>query len=203
MKTTLKAIRGASPCDPGWKKLIKSLGGVRRFGLETPLSVSDVLDSNDMEDALWVLSHACGAEGERLCHLFACDVAERVLHIYEKHSPGDDRVRNAIAVKRRWIAGQAANEELNAAEKAAWAAEEAAWASWEAAGGSDWADRAAMEATWEAAWGSARAAAVDCARAAAWYARAAWDVAGAAGEDARDFEYDWQVQHLRELLTAE
>jgi len=36
-------------------------------------------------------------------HELACDFAENVLHIFEEAYPNDNRPRNAIEVKRRWI----------------------------------------------------------------------------------------------------
>ena len=68
--------------------------------------------------------------------LFAADCAERVLPIFEKRSPNDDRPRKAIEVARRFARGEATKEERaaagDAAGDAAWAA---AWAAaWDAAG---------------------------------------------------------------------
>jgi len=86
---------------------------------------------------------------ERTARLFACDCAERVLHLYEARYPDDDRPREAIRVARAFANGAATEDELAAAWAAAWAA------------------------GWDAGWDAARAAA----RAAAWAAArdAAWD----------------------------
>jgi len=46
---------------------------------------------------------------------FACDCAERVLAIYEDRYPHDDRLRRAIDIARRFAAGGASIEELQAA----------------------------------------------------------------------------------------
>ena len=109
---------------------------------------------------------------ERTLRLFACEVAEDVLWIYEKHCPGDTRVRECIEVSRRYAMGEATEEELAAAQDAASAA---AWTARDAA----WTARDAAWTAWDAAW-TARDAAWT-ARNAAWTARdAAWTARNAA-----------------------
>jgi hypothetical protein len=61
---------------------------------------------------------------DRVARLFACDCAERVLGIFEREYPGDNRPRECIAVARRYALGLASDTEL----AAAWvAARDAAW----------------------------------------------------------------------------
>lgn len=170
--TTFTALRKASACTEGYKKLAKHLGGIKNYGARTPIPVSEILTSNGLDDTLWTLAHACGDAGQRMCHLFACDAAERALHLYEDKYPGDMRPRRAIEVKRLWIDGKATDAE----RAAAWAAARAA--AWDAAN------------AW-AAW-AATVAARAAARAAAWDAANAWA--------ARDAELEWQICHLKELL---
>jgi hypothetical protein len=126
MQTTLSDIRAHKPCEEGYKKLVKHLGGVKAFGADTSFPVETILESNGLDDTLWVLSRACGEKGKIICHGFACDAAERVLHLYEDKYPGDKRVRNAIDVKRKWIRGEASDEELCAAANTVYAAANAA-----------------------------------------------------------------------------
>jgi len=105
-----------------------------------------------------------------LLHTFACDEAELALARYWKSD--DRRPHEAIACKRRWLRGEATDEELAAATaacRAAWVAAKAA-ATWDDAGDAAW------DAVWAVAW-----------------AAAAWD---AAGHDAGDA----QVSRLRDLL---
>jgi len=47
--------------------------------------------------------------------LFACDCAERVLHLYEREYPADDRPRRAIQVARDHAYGRATTAEFRAA----------------------------------------------------------------------------------------
>ena len=76
---------------------------------------------------------------DRTARLFACDCAERVLHIFETERPDDKRPRNAIDVSRRYADGQATKKELDATRDAVWAA----------------ARVAAMDAVWAAVWAAA------------------------------------------------
>jgi hypothetical protein len=111
---------------------------------------------------------------ERTARIFACDCAERILHLYEPVYPNDKRPRTAIEVARRFAEGKASEEEMVAVWAAARAAaKDAAW-------------DAARDAAWVAAWVAAR----DAARAAVW--AAAWAA-----------ERAWQTQHLCELLGIE
>ena len=73
------------------------------------------------------------AWNEKSARLFAADCAERVLPIYEKDYPDDDRPRKAIQAARDYANGKITEEELDAAgdaaRAAAWAAaRDAAWA---------------------------------------------------------------------------
>ena len=177
--TTLAAIRAAHPCEDGWRKLLGHLGKTAADDESLPLLT--VLDSNGLDDALWVLSKAM--PDDRLARHFGAWCAEQVLHLFEAERPEDMRPRQAIAVARddgataeqrdaAWAAARAAAEA--AAEDAAWAA---AWAAARAA-----AEAAAEDAAWAAAW-AARAAARAAAEAAA---DAAWRAARAAAEAAQE-----------------
>jgi len=115
--------------------------------------------------------------------LFACDVAEDVLPLFENVLPNDRRPRNAIEVARRFANGQATAQERYAAWAGAWDAARAAAraADWDAARAGAWdaARAAARDAAWAAARDAARAAAWD----AAWYAARAAARAGAGYAD--------------------
>lgn len=130
LTTTLKDIRAKSPCTDGWEKLLKHLDktGAEAKDDETPLSVLTVLESNGMDDALWVLDNCVNS---RICVLFACDCAESALHIFEKERPNDARPREAIKTARN---PNSTEEEMaaarDAARDAAWAARDA-WAAQE------------------------------------------------------------------------
>jgi hypothetical protein len=121
-----------------------------------------------------VLGPALETWNERTARLFACDCAERVLPLFERDHPNDERPRTAIATARRLANGQATADERAAAEAAAW------------------------DAAWDAAEAAARAAAGAAARAAA---RAA--AGNAAGNAARAGELHWQAEQLFRYLSGE
>jgi len=158
--TTLSRIREAQPCREGWEKLLAHLGKTKAD--DEPLQLMTVLDSNGLDDALWVLSYAM--PDDRLARHFQAWCAEQVLHIFEAERPNDMRVRDQIAMLR--------NDEATAAARVAARAA---------------ARDAARVAARVAARAAARAAAAgdaarDAARAAAAAGDAAWDAAGAAQE---------------------
>ena len=174
--TTLAAIRAASPCESGWKKLLAALGKTKADS--EPLDLLTVLNSNGLDDALWVMSFAM--PDARLARHFQAWCAEQVLHIFEAVRPDDRRVRDQIEMLRR---DDATKAERDAAWTSAWAAaRDAVRAS---AGG------AARDAAWasagEAAWDAAR----DAARASAGAS------AGGAWASARDA----QESRLRKMLN--
>ena len=145
--TTLAHIRAAKPCEEGWRKLLGSLG--KTGADDEALALLTVLDSNGLDDALWVLSYAM--PDDRLARHFQAWCAEQVLHLFEAERPDDTRVRDQIAMLRNDEADAAARD---AARDAAWAA--ARDAARAAARAAAWG--AARDAAWVAAWVAARAA---------------------------------------------
>ena len=140
------------------------------------------------EDRLWAVLREKFIPTPIL-HEFACRCAEDALSRIDNPDP---RSINAIVVKRRWIAGEATDEELAAAEAAAWVARTSAQDAVEAA------TLAAQTATWAA-------------RTAAWAAQAAtwatWTAARTAAQDAaeaaaRNAQVDMLTQMLREYVGA-
>ena len=102
--TTLARIRAALPCQGGWRKLLGSLG--KPSADDEPLDLLTVLDSNGLDDALWVLSFAM--PDDRLARHFHAWCAEQVLHLFEAERPNDTRVRDQIAMLRNDEADEAA-----------------------------------------------------------------------------------------------
>jgi len=168
--TTLAEIRKHQPCKDGWIKLCKNLGGIRKYGKNTPVTFQQIYESNGYDDALWCL-RTTDKKHPNLWRHFAVDCAKQVEHLMK-----DKRSRNALFVARNYAEGQATAEELYAARAAAEAAARAAvWAAAEAAA---WcaAEAAARAAAGDAAWAAAEAAAWAAAR----------DAAGAAARDAAE-----------------
>lgn len=130
---------------------------------------------------------------ERIARHFACDCAQRVMKIWKKQYPNDNRPQEAIRIARLFADGKATSEELAAAKNAAGAARNAARAAW-----ATWAARAAW------AVGDAGAAAKTAENAArdAWVARATAWVARDARDAAWAAEKKWQTKRLFEYLEG-
>ena len=129
MQTTLKGLRAADACTARYKHLREALGP--KYGDNKPITMTQILDLNGMDDCLWALINT--QKANKLLRLFACDCAERVLLIYEKARPGDDRPRNCIVVSRRFANGEATEAERAAAWAAAGAAARDAEVKWQTA----------------------------------------------------------------------
>jgi hypothetical protein len=176
---TLNKIREHRPCEAGWKKLLSHLGKTKAD--DEPLPLITVLESNDLEDALWCCRTLPAYDRE--WRLFAVWCARQVQHLMT-----DQRSIDAVDVAERYAHGDATDAELGAARAAAWdyahgdatdaelgAARAVAWdAAWDTAGAAARAAAraaagdAAGDAAWVAAWAAAWAAAGAAARAAAW-----------------------------------
>jgi hypothetical protein len=209
IKITLNQIRAHDPCADGWAKVLKAQGG-KKADLDSPFPVSSILDSNGLDDMLWVLQ--CLPRHDNLWRLFAVWCARQVQHLMT-----DPRSTEALDVAERHAKGLATDQELGAAADAAWAAVGAARDAWAAVWGA-WDARAAMKAAWDAMaeWDAARAA-WDAAWNAAGDARAAWNAARCAGYAAgstagSDVDAAWdaaraamrekQAAKLRQILDA-
>lgn len=79
------------------EKLFTREAVVNKFG-----GIKKMLSDNRTRSALNFVLQNNFIEEKQL-HLLGCDFAERVLPIFEKEFPNDDRPRNAIKIKRLWI----------------------------------------------------------------------------------------------------
>ena len=166
---SLNEIRVKRPCKSGWEKLLKSKQNTH---WEEQFPLSDIIDSNGLNDTLWCLR--VRPEHSNLWRKYAVWCARQVEHLMT-----DKRSKDALDIAWRHSEGQATDEELAAAEDAAWDAEGAA----------------ARAAAWAAARYAAWAAALDAeaaALAAEAAAGAAWDAAARAAQEKK----------LREILKA-
>ena len=199
--TTFAILRNANACASGYETLAKHLGGVKNYGKNTPIPLTEVVRSNGIADAFWVLDHGCpeieASVKQRLAVTFACDVAERVLGLFESIYPDDDRPSKAIATARDWLACREGPEQEHAAALAARAADaadvaaDAAYAAADAADAAVCAAYAAADVAVCAAYAAADAA----------HAAHAADAAADAAHAARAADgQDWQKIHLIELL---
>jgi len=126
------------------------------------------------------------ADATTVLHEFGCWCAEQAL-LQAVHEP-DPRSWAAIETKRKWLRGEATDEELDAAGDAAWdAKQEASYVTSDAAASA--VSAAARDAAWAATW-----AACSAAWAATWTVTAAWDAA-------RDATWAAQNAKLEEMLN--
>lgn len=161
---TLNKIKKQGPCNKGWKILLKSKSGL---DYNEPFPLSDILDSNGLEDALWALR--CIPEYSKLWRKYAVWCARQILHLME-----DPRSINALNVAWRHSRGEIVETALDAASDAAWdaaldATSDPALAAAEAAALAT-TSAITSDASSEAASGAASDAAMAAASAAAWYA---------------------------------
>ena len=181
-RVTLDKFLSFNPC---WRNSEKGRRRLRYYARKVGGS-ADALEILALrripaEDRLWAVLREKFIPTPIL-HEFACRCAEDALSRIDNPDP---RSINAIVVKRRWIAGEATDEELAAAEADAWAAARTA---------------RAARAAWAAAWAAAEAAA-ETAWAAAWAAwDASWDAQDAAEAAARNAQVDMLTQMLREYV---
>jgi hypothetical protein len=154
--TTLNRIFDANPCINGRKRALAAAGKSQPD--DEPITFQQIVDAVGIADALW----CCRAEPQhsRVWRLYAVWCARQVQHLM-----ADPRSVAALDVAERHANGQATDDELAAANSAAWsAAEPAAWSAAEsatrsAAWAASWAARAATRsAAWDASWDSARSA---------------------------------------------
>jgi hypothetical protein len=110
----------------------------------------DIIEANDKVVGRRArLLRKIDAWDDRTARLFAADCAERVLPIFEKERPGDDRPRRAIQAARDYANGIIDAAARDAARDAARAA---AWdAAWDAAGAAAWDAARDAEHSWQSA----------------------------------------------------
>lgn len=220
LTTTLNLLRKSGSCTSEYKTLIRALGA--GYPHEKPIDLLTILNTNGLEDALWVMC-ATTENCNIVARLIAADFAELALPNWQKYSK-DKRPALAIKAARDFAEGRISQQERDAAGDAAReAGREAARnasndgasnavrdAARDAASSAAWAAGrdAAKTATWAAAKTAARSAEGAAARSvesaaardAAWDAvgDAAWDAVGeAAGDAARSKQREIFISYLQ------
>ena len=92
------------------------------FDENTPIPLVKILEICGMENALSALRCDLHPDAEKETRLFICDVAERVLPLFEKKFPLDERPRKAVETARAFAEDKATKEDLARAWDAANAA---------------------------------------------------------------------------------
>ena len=122
MRVTVDDIMELRPICYGREEVKEMFRGAESA---TPMEIARAKHVR-VADRLWVLLRPESIPEHDL-RLLECDFAECLLPIWEAQHPGDMQPRDAIATKRRWLMGDATDEELAAATTAATAA---AWEGW-------------------------------------------------------------------------
>jgi len=140
--TTFAIAHKSKACVASYRKLGTALGGITKYGKDTPIPLTKVIEVCGLDDAIWAL-RCTTAPSEDILIEFACRCAEHVLRYYEDVYPDDKRPRHAIEAARACItdkspaaarAARAAWDAARDAARAARAAGAAAWAAGDAAG---------------------------------------------------------------------
>ena len=114
LSTTFRIMKHNS-CNKKYKHIGKALGGIRKYGRNTPITLLQIFDICGLGYTLWALRYMFPYQEQKrdkIARLFACDCAEDVLHIFEQEYPDDKRPHNAIETARKYAVGEATDEEL-------------------------------------------------------------------------------------------
>ena len=121
---TLGDLRAANPCH---SRLDAATAAIKAW----PATADDAFAAGvTVDDVLWIALAVASKRGDaellrRLRHCMA-DIAAEALPIYEKHAPGDMRVRDCITAIRKFAQGEIGRDDMAAASAAAWDAAYAA-----------------------------------------------------------------------------
>lgn len=102
MKVTLNQIKKLSPCCSGWETLLKAQGKTRADNV--PFEASAIVDSNGIDDTLWVLQRFGKIE---LIRRFGIWCARQVQHLMT-----DERSIKALDVAEAYLDGKVTKKEL-------------------------------------------------------------------------------------------
>ncbi len=197
LTTTFRLLHSDGACKYRYRILATKMGGVTKYGRDTPIPLTVILDQMGLDDALWSL-RAVNDVPENI-HRIVClahDFARHVQIFWNVKFPDDERPRTALHLVQKYLsdpssvtaeelsdAASGAGDAFQAAGYASRAAGDAFQAAGYASSSAGDAARAAGYAS-SAAWCAASAA--ECATRAAWYAAwAAGDAARAAGYASR------------------
>ena len=206
--TTFRLAHKAKACQESYCKFAQSVGGVEKYGRDTPIPLTKIIEVLGLQDALWCLS-VTTVDSSRFTRLLTCEFAGHVLGNFERWSPDDMCPRETIEVSRRFAGGLASSEELrSAAYSAAYSARSAVYSArcavYSAAySAAESAESAAYSAAASAAASAAESAAYSARRAAASAAESAAYSAtesGAASAAYSAAESAWQTQRFLEML---
>jgi len=156
VNTDKKELKELGACSSGYKTFIEAHG-------ENKATLSQCLESSGWDDVWWLMSALFDQFSDQQkidLRLLGCEYALSSIENFEKEHPEDDRPRKAIEAAQAFAKGEITEDELSAAESAAWSAESAAESAWSAARSAAWSARSAESAA-RSAWSAARSAAME------------------------------------------
>lgn len=210
LHTTFARAKEAGACASSYKKMAKALGGVKKYGLDTPIPLSKKSKKQRMSELRaqgfsegeaferWEEEDAADGEVATVGILEVCGLEDALWALRIVIEPADKEIRLFACdcaervlplFETKYPEDKRPRQAIETARK--FARGEATQIEMDAAGAAAWAARAAVGgaaggAPWGAAWGAA------CAACAPW--DAAWGAAGAA-------EKEWQRIRFMKLLT--
>jgi hypothetical protein len=102
LTTTFTKIKAEPGSAEIYKILAEALGGVSRYGQNTPITLDIIVESIGLDAAVWAAR--CTDElSFNLLLEFACRCAEHALPLFEVKYPDDKRVRGAIKAARLYF----------------------------------------------------------------------------------------------------
>lgn len=123
LHTTFRLLKKARACRKPYLMLAQHLGGIKKYGADTPIPFAVGLDEKlqlPSGDLFWGLRHgiplAQTNSRDQALRLFATDCAVKFLHEFEAEYPQDYRCRNAIKVARKMARKPIGDLELQKAE---------------------------------------------------------------------------------------
>ena len=125
MHTTLNQLREWNACTDGYRNVVKGVGV--DFDHDSPILLSDILESNNRSDVFWILRRMDLTDDQNSgLRVLAITLPETVLPLFEERHPGDSRPRDAIEGAKSYLTGDITIEELMGLRRAADAAADAA-----------------------------------------------------------------------------
>lgn len=105
LHTTFRLLKDAGACRGSYLMLARHLGGIKKYGRDTPIPLSVGVDKKfDWDDLFWTFAEAVPdeqhVERDIILRLFATDCAVRKLTLFESDCPDDMRPREAIKIAR-------------------------------------------------------------------------------------------------------
>lgn len=97
-ETNFNLLHEAGACKDRYRYLAKRLGGVKKYGRNTPITLLQIFEICGLDDALWAL-HTCPGHNNFKCML-SVDFAEHVLPIAEIFFRDDGKIRECLHLIR-------------------------------------------------------------------------------------------------------